>query len=978
MNRAIRRWSAALLGIFIAILVSPQARADDVADEADHLFTLGAEKYQERDYKTALQHFLASNRLVRNRNVMFNIAKSYEHLKSYPDAYRYYQRAGEGETDAAVKRSIAEALARLAPSVALVKVETDPPGATIYLNRKDLGDRGTSPQTIAVTPGTYTVLVELAGYQDASPQPVEARIGSERTLTFKLARVVGTVRVSGAAGAQVRVDAEEGPPLCNVPCDVPASPGQHTVLVGKPGFRPGRYSVQVKPNAITALKADLETENGSLVVNTDETGAVIEVDGKTRGFTPAVLQVPSGRHQVRVSLRGFKTVLREVEVKSEEQTTLDLFLLGADSVEAASRVSEPVEDAPASVTLVPAPELRGMRYPTVAEAVRGVRGVYVGDDRSYKTVGFRGFSRPGDYGNRVLVLVDGQPVNDNWLWSSYVGYDLRTDIEDIDRIEVIRGPGSVLYGTGAFSGVVNLVTHGADAPDGREVGLSVVEEGVARARARVTHHFTKDFGVWTSVGAARSAGNDYFFREYASDGPPSVAGHARGVDDFRVATWQGRLFYKSASVQWLVNTHDKGTPTGEYGALLGDARSRQADSRAFVEAKLEPKLTPELTSTTRVHGNAYVYRSYTALPPSQGGVERSTYDGAWVGVEQRLAWEPITKLRITGGGEFQAHLLAHERVSNELAGTTSEREKTFTLVAPYLMADATPVSTVKVTAGARLDSYSTFGSSINPRLATVLKPWTGGNVKLMAGKAFRAPSFYELYSRNANLVANESLKPEAMYSFEAEFSQRLSRTVTATVAAYVNQITDLIALRDLPLTPGGPQQYSYENNATPVGTLGGEAEVRRDWKEGWMLAASYSLQRSRYLQSKAIGDLLTLSRATGLREVPNAPNHIGSVRGGVPILSRALLLTSRLTAESGRYDRNDISNPTAPAQLQTSPNLIWDVVLSGSETRWGLSYAFGVYNAFDARWTVPVSAEFRQTTVVQNGRTFLASGALAF
>ncbi len=65
----------------------------------------------------------------------------------------------------------------------------------------------------------------------------------------------------------------------------------------------------------------------------------------------------------------------------------------------------------------------------------------------------------GGYGNRVLVLVDGQPMNDDWLGSSYVGYDARVGLEDVERIEVVRGPGSVLYGTNAFSGVINLVTR---------------------------------------------------------------------------------------------------------------------------------------------------------------------------------------------------------------------------------------------------------------------------------------------------------------------------------------------------------------------------------------------------------------------------------------------------------------------------------------------------------------------------------------
>ena len=110
-----------------------------------------------------------------------------------------------------------------------------------------------------------------------------------------------------------------------------------------------------------------------------------------------------------------------------------------------------------------------------------MRGIYISDDRGYQSLGFRGFGRPGAYGNRVLITMDGAPLNDDWLWSSYVGFDLRADLEDIDRIEVVRGPGSVLYGTSAFSGVVNLVTRARDVPTSREVSVSASAGSTARA-----------------------------------------------------------------------------------------------------------------------------------------------------------------------------------------------------------------------------------------------------------------------------------------------------------------------------------------------------------------------------------------------------------------------------------------------------------------------------------------------------------------
>jgi tetratricopeptide (TPR) repeat protein len=133
----------ALVAVALILLSHARVtRADDVADEADLQFQLGAERYQAADYRGALEHFLASNRLVANRNVLFNIARTFEQLGKFPDAYRYYVKALAGESDAATKQRIEDALRRISPHVAVLRVDTDPPGARIFLDRKDLGERG--------------------------------------------------------------------------------------------------------------------------------------------------------------------------------------------------------------------------------------------------------------------------------------------------------------------------------------------------------------------------------------------------------------------------------------------------------------------------------------------------------------------------------------------------------------------------------------------------------------------------------------------------------------------------------------------------------------------------------------------------------------------------------------------------------------------------------------------------------------------
>jgi outer membrane receptor protein involved in Fe transport len=996
------RLIASALALFVALaLPIGSARADDVADEADLQFYLGAEAYQHGDYKAALEHFLASNRLVANRNVEFNIARTYERMLRFPDAFRWYVRALEGESDATTRDRIEAALRAMAPNVAVLRVETDPPGARVFLDRKDLGERGSSPQRLGLAPGKYTVIAELPGYEDGRSAPTDVRLGEETRVLLKLVRILGIVQVQGAEGAQVRVDSEDAAPSCTAPCDVAVPPGRHTLFVSRPGVQTATVLVDVAPRAHVTVRPQVVPLTGTLVVDADERDAAIEVDGHADAYSPAVLTLPVGSHHVRVSLRGFRTVDEDIAIRANDTSRIRVELVSATQVEAASRAVEEVTDAPGSVSVVPYQELRSMRYPTVAEAVRGVRGIYTSDDRGYVTLGFRGFSRPGDYGNRTLVLLNGTPMNDDWLWSSYVGYDLRADIDDVERIEVVRGPGSVLYGTGAFSGVINVVTRGPDEPTGAEVGVGAAGDGVARARARVQQRFGDHGGVWTSLAVAHGAGRDFFFPEYVSQGPPQVAGNARGVDGFDVVTWTGQARWDVLKLQWSVTSHRKTLPTGQFDTLLGDGDTRQTDTRAMVEAKAEPRLGDRVESTTRAYANYYGYRGHFAHDPTAGGLEYLTFDGQWVGAEQRFVYKPAPGLRLTGGGEVQRHFGAHTYdVSDTQTVPYDDDTHDFSLFAAYVVGDATPAPWIKVEVGGRLDEfqYNAFTASdgtstpgfgvgaFSPRAAVLLKPTRQDVVKILAGQAFRAPSIYELYYASAPQQANPSLRPEHMVSAEIEYRRAFSQTISGLVAAYGNVITDLIAQRAFGApNADGTQNFQYQNTEAPVETLGLEAEVRREWKDGWMVAASYSFQHSKYVvASPSLIDLLSQNHNPSYREVPNAPEHLASFTGAAPILARALVASTRLTFNGARWDRYDQPfdpknpNQPTPPQGHTEPVVLWDVVLSGAEQRLGMFYALGVYNAFDWRWSVPVSPEFLQTTIPQSGRTFLATLSKTF
>ncbi|WP_437548143.1 TonB-dependent receptor [Sorangium sp. So ce367] len=961
-----------------------------------------------------------SNRLVPNRNVIFNIARTYEALQEYPDAFRYYVQALDLEPNAARRPAIEEALARIRPNVAVINVTTDPPGATVYINRRDLGGRGSTPRLLGFQPGKHKIIVDLEGYEPAEVENVEAKIGEQTNVAVKLKRIVGTVRVVGEmAGTTVRVNDASGPPACTAPCDLTLPPGRHRLYLSQEGYQPSEQDVNVAAASTVTARYRLNPLTGSLVVNADERDALVEVDGKPMGFTPAVLNVQSGQRRVRVSLRGFRPVEQSANVMAGQQTRIDISLRQLEEVEAASRTAEAVEDAPGSVTIISGQELRAMGYPTVAEALRGMRGVYTTYDGSYSWVGIRGISIPGDYSNRVLVLLNGHSINDTWDGLAFADQSARTDLEDVERIEVVRGPGSLLYGTGAFVGVINIVTKGRPTSFGAGVGVGAAQHGFIRGRGQVQVPFGRDSGMWLSVAGGHGQGRDYFLpippdpdgpapENPDPNDPPNVPDPAdkwknkdpnsRGADHFNVGTIQGRLWYKSLSAQVFYNERRKSIPTGANFTMVGDDRTFYRDRRGFAELTFSPRFSDSFSMTTRVGVDMQLYDDTLWL--SDIGTETihdvEKYQDTWLLADQRFEISPLRELKVTVGAEGQVHLLGRMRIEEHECGVLPCRDTLvlpvsevegevldpnnedlfdshpYQILAGYGVVDFVPSDRVRVSAGARIDYYNygedglSFNSGISPRIALVVKPYEGGNLKVTGGRAFRAPPIYELFLQvpSSNFkpgyepAAGASVDPESVLSGEVEFTHRLSSTLSLLGAGYVNYMTDMIAQTG-DFTEAVPGRY--DNTADPILVMGAEAELRREWRQGWMASVSYSYSRARYLRDEGVDEVLT--------KVPNSPEHMAAVKGTVPLFGKALMLSTRLTVESQRIDKN---------LKETDPAVIWDVVLSGQTDVAGLRYNMGVYNVADWEYEAPISPQFTATRMPQAGRTFLLSANLNF
>jgi iron complex outermembrane receptor protein len=623
------------------------------------------------------------------------------------------------------------------------------------------------------------------------------------------------------------------------------------------------------------------------------------------------------------------------------------------SVYGASKHEQKTSEAPSSVSIITAADIQHYGYRTLNDILRSTRGFYTTYDRNYAYTGARGFGRPGDYNSRLMILVDGHRMNDNIYASGAVGTDFVLDLDLIDRVEIIRGPGSSLYGTGAFFGVVNVITRKGSDVAGTEVAATAGSQDTYKGRLTYGRSLSNGGNLLLSATGYHSNGDrNLFYPEFNSPATNNGIAHDLDQDHFSsvfAATSFGEFTFEAGAV-W----RRKDIPTASFNSVFDATGTNTTDDRQYLDLNYRHAFDADSDVTARLYYDRYAYDgSYlTALTPITPDHDYAR--GQAVGTEIKYSTALGKQNRVTVGTEYIDNIqedLANyyiEPYTQNLDSRNSARS-----LGLYAQDEYRPFESLIFNVGVRYDRFYGQASSTNPRLAAIWLPRAGTALKALYGTAFRAPNAYELYWGGPGPAVNspsQDLKPEKIRTTELAWEQEWTQVWRTTASVYRYHLRDLISLVPDDANPG---KFVFVHSQ-PINATGFDFEV--------------GYRRSDGIEARASATYQDANEESGAR-LSNSPREMFKLNVLVPIAG------TRFTAGT----ELQYVGPRLTLQGNTAGGYtIVNLTLFGARIWKQLDVSASVYNLFGKRYSDPGTGNVIQDQIQQDGTTFLLKAMCRF
>ncbi|MBI2386417.1 MAG: TonB-dependent receptor [Elusimicrobia bacterium] len=525
---------------------------------------------------------------------------------------------------------------------------------------------------------------------------------------------------------------------------------------------------------------------------------------------------------------------------ADGDTDYDFFKFMQTEAAVASTRPEPLFKTVSTVSVIDRPMIEAYNFLTVSEAVSVAAGLYMTRTTFMNTVPAGRGVLPSHYANKVLIMIDGIP---SWLSTTGEGFLDRVHINDVERIEVLKGPSSVLYGSNAFSGAINIVLR---RPRGaREKVRLHGEFGVPAAYQAGGNYQSREAGrsFFVAANAAGERGRRVSFTD--------ETGVSRGVDDLRYP--RGGNFtlagaYRGHSVLFNGYQDEFLDLEGAVPQFAQGAGRLQKRSGYLANYSLDAPLTDALD----LGWSATYDWNERDFPRTQDETEATRTSGYRIHNLVKIDARPSPALELEGGADYDYRWVDFYKTYDPrsgavISGTNLHGRQVFEYSAfAQLGLDK---DRWKGAVGSRLTRNQYFGTNVASRGTLIYLIDEDNSVKLIAGQSYRSPSIFELFFLNPtrSVAGNPRLQPERSDSAEVAYLAQRSRAslqAVAYIAQYKNKIdrvTKDVLFDDGVFVPG---VRKYENGGK-FNAVGAELEARYRRPEDLDAFAAVTYVRSR-------------------------------------------------------------------------------------------------------------------------------------
>ncbi len=652
----------------------------------------------------------------------------------------------------------------------------------------------------------------------------------------------------------------------------------------------------------------------------------------------------------------------ESYAQSKEAGLEEMFAIFSEEEVVISALKRPrtVSKSPAIMSVITARQIKQMGFRTLSDVLETVPGFDITMNKNgTREIGVRGTLLLDS--SKVKVLIDGHSINEpatggaTWVFDNLV-------VENAKKIEIIRGPGSALYGQNAFLAVINVITKDTEDIDGFQLTTSggsfdTHNHNVLLGRKYGDLKISGFFDYFDTEGFSKTIEQDIIF------GDPSSLAPGRSQNAKEKTDLNLKLSYKNLEIKSKYMNRKKEGYIG-FDDSLSD--TIWDDTYFFTELTYNFNLSDKLNSLSKVYYDYYNSSGKIESRPEgffsgvyPNGIKAKTrYKDQTIGFENQFNYKIFKENELTFGFQYEwihqnnIHygVNIHPLTNAPLASLTDfthdlpfTRKATRHIWAFYLQDEWNITKDIDLTIGVRHDNFTRFGGTTNPRLGFIWRFIDDANLKVLFATAFRAPNFNEMFFINNPVeIGNTSLDPEKINTFEVGVGYNFTKHIRGNINYFYNRTRDRIQ-KD-------PETPSQDQNRGGTRIKGIEAELKADWGNDNYFFANYTFQKTEETRNRD--------------RLPFTPEHKANFGINVGLWKYVNANMNTFISGSRPRESGD-TRGNMPSYALTNLTLIGKNFIDNFEIRGS------VFNLFDKDYDDPSPKNTVHTDYPQQGRSFV-------